>query len=263
MASGSYLIYEKRNSWIESWDPRIKIVALAVFSLSIIIHHSPALKTVQLLVLVALWGIAKLRWSTFLWTLLSLSLFFASTMVFRAALSTKPDDTLVHWGGVTLSQEGIVSGILMCEQIFGIVILLSLLVRTTSPVVLAEGMEKLCSPLKKWKVPVHDAVMMFSIALRFVPLLLEEFDTVRKAQIARGGGFHRKGVMSRFKGVLPMLIPLFVLSIHRAKDLAIAMESRGYQGEEGRTPIREYRIRPSDVLVLTVSILFLVSVALV
>lgn len=131
------------------------------------------------------------------------------------------------------------------------------------PVVLAEGMEKLCSPLKKWKVPVHDAVMMFSIALRFVPLLLEEFDTVRKAQIARGGGFHRKGAMSRFKGVLPMLIPLFVLSIHRAKDLAIAMESRGYQGEEGRTPIREYRIRPSDVLVLTVSILFLVSVALV
>jgi energy-coupling factor transport system permease protein len=124
-------------------------------------------------------------------------------------------------------------------------------------------LEILSSPLKRWKVPVHDAVMMFSIALRFVPLLLDEFDTVRKAQIARGGGFHRKGVAARFKGVLPMLIPLFVLSIQRAKDLAIAMESRGYRGEEGRTPIREYRIRPSDVWVLTVSVVFLLSVVLV
>jgi energy-coupling factor transport system permease protein len=263
MASSSYLIYEKRNSWIESWDPRVKILALALFSLSIIIHHSPVLKTIQLAVLIVLWGIAKLRWGTLLWMLLSLSMLFASTMVFRAALSIKPGDTLVHWGGLTFSQEGIVSGVLMCEQIASIVILLSLLVRTTSPVILAEGLEKLCSPLKKWKVPVHEAVMMFSIALRFVPLLLEEFDTVRKAQIARGGGFHRRGTIARFKGVLPMLIPLFVLSIQRAKDLAIAMESRGYRGEEGRTPIREYRIHPVDIAVLSISFIFLVSVTLV
>ncbi|MFC4599246.1 energy-coupling factor transporter transmembrane component T family protein [Cohnella hongkongensis] len=263
MASGGYLIYEKRDSWLERWDPRIKITAFFLFGLSLIAHQSPALKTGQLLTLIVLWGVARLRWSTLAWTVLSLSLFFLSTMIFRAAIDAKPEHTLFRWAGMTLSREGIVSGLLMCEQILGIVVVLSLLVRTTSPIVLAEGLEKLCSPLKRWKVPVHDAVTMFSIALRFVPLLLEEFDTVRKAQTARGGGFHRGGFLTRFKGVLPMLIPLFVLSIQRAKELAVAMESRGYRGEEGRTPIREYRVRPSDTAVLAVSAMLMVAALLV
>lgn len=84
-----------------------------------------------------------------------------------------------------------------------------------------------------------------------MPLLLEEFDTARKAQIARGGGFHRRGPLSRFGGVFPMLLPLFVLSIHRAKDLAVAKESRGYRGDIGRTPIRVYRVKPTDFAVLS------------
>lgn len=258
MASGSYLIFEKRDSWLEKWDPRVKILVFFIFALSIIVHQAPILKTSQLLTLIALWGLAKLRWSTFGWTVLSLSLFFASTMIFRGIVEVHPNDTLVQWAGITFTKEGLASGVLMCEQILGIVIVLSLLVRTTSPIILAEGMEKLCAPLKKWKIPVHDAVTMFSIALRFVPLLLEEFDTVRKAQTARGGGFHRGGVLSRFKGVLPMLIPLFVLSIQRSKELAIAMESRGYKGEEGRTAIREYKLRQTDYIILFVSFIILI-----
>lgn len=258
MASGSYLIFEKRDSWVERWDPRIKIVSFLLLGFSLIVHHSLVLKTAQLFILIILWGVARLRWSTLGWTVVSLSLFFLSTMIFRSIIEVRPDDTYIQWAGLTLSREGMVSGLIMCQQIFGIVIVLSLLVRTTSPIVLAEGMEMLCSPLKRWKVPVHDVVMMFSIALRFVPLLLEEFDTVRKAQIARGGGFHRGNVFTRFKGVLPMLVPLFVLSIHRAKELAIAMESRGYRGDEGRTPIRQYRIRPSDGVLLSGSIILLI-----
>ncbi|NQX68842.1 energy-coupling factor transporter transmembrane protein EcfT [Paenibacillus alba] len=254
MSTSGYLIYEKRNSWIEQWDPRIKIAAFSLFGLSLLIHHSPVLKTAQILILVMLWSAAKLRWSTFGWTLLSLSFFFLTTMIFHAVLNLNPGDEVIHWWWLSFTHEGIVSGILMCEQIAGVVIVLSLLVRTTSPIELAEGMEKLCEPLKKWKIPVHDAVTMFSIALRFVPLLFEEFDTIRKAQTARGGGFHRKGALARFGGVIPMLIPLFVLSIQRAKDLAIAMESRGYRGDIGRTAIREYTIGKSDIAVLIVSI---------
>ncbi len=96
--------------------------------------------------------------------------------------------------------------------------------------------------------------MMFSIALRFLPILVEEFDKIRKAQLARGGGFHRKGLTSRFGGVLPMLMPLFVMSILRAKDLAVAMESRCYQGEEGRTPIRIYQFKLSDYAVFSFAV---------
>ncbi len=102
--------------------------------------------------------------------------------------------------------------------------------------------------------------MMFSIALRFLPILIEEFDKIRKAQLARGGGFHRKGVSTRFRGVLPMLMPLFVMSIIRAKDLAVAMESRCYQGDEGRTPIRMYRLRANDYAVFSFSIVNLAAI---
>lgn len=261
MAANRYLLYEKRNSWVERWDPRYKIAALFVFGLSLLITRSLPLKTAELLVLVALWAAARLPWRTFAWTLLSLGFFFVSTMVYRAWLAAPPGDPQVEWGFVRFSEEGALSGIMMCEQIAGIVLLLSVLVRTTSPIVLAEGLERLLSPLKRWKVPVHDGVMMFSIALRFVPLLLEEFDTIRKAQIARGGGFHRKGALSRFRGVFPMLLPLFVLSIQRAKDLAVAMESRGYRGDIGRTPIRVYRARKSDYAVLSFSMLVLAAAA--
>ncbi|MNW63819.1 Energy-coupling factor transporter transmembrane protein EcfT [compost metagenome] len=105
--------------------------------------------------------------------------------------------------------------------------------------------------------------MMFTIALRFLPILVEEIDKIRKAQIARGGGFHRKGVSSRWRGILPMLMPLFVLSILRAKELAVAMESRCYQGDHGRTPIRKYKLHPRDYSILAFSIVNLLLIFIV
>ncbi|XOK62305.1 energy-coupling factor transporter transmembrane component T family protein [Paenibacillus elgii] len=249
MSATSDLIYQKRNSWLERWDPRMKIVAVLLFGLSLLLNHHLLLKSAQLALLIVIWGVARLSWRVLTLTFLSLLLFFTSTMIYQAILTPVPGGTWITIGFVTFSVEGAVKGVVMCEQIAGIVLLLSLLVRTTSPIVLAEGLELLLSPLKKLKVPVHEAVMMFSIALRFLPLLLDEFDKIRKAQTARGGGFHRKGVAARFRGVLPMLLPLFVLSILRARDLAVAMESRCYQGDTGRTPIRVYRFRPHDYAV--------------
>ncbi|KWX88833.1 ABC transporter permease [Paenibacillus riograndensis] len=254
MSGTSFLLYQKRNSWPERWDTRMKIVAVLLFGAAILFTHDPGLKTLQLLILILLWGIAKLPWRVLVLTLLSLSLFFASTMIYQAILLSEPADTLIQWGPLQFSTRGLVNGMMMCEQIAGIVLLLSLLVRTTSPIVLAEGLELLLKPLKKWRFPVHEAVMMFSIALRFLPILVEEFDKIRKAQLARGGGFHRKGLSSRFGGVLPMLMPLFVMSILRAKDLAVAMESRCYQGEEGRTPIRIYQFKLSDYAVFSFAV---------
>ncbi|MHA6529942.1 energy-coupling factor transporter transmembrane component T family protein [Paenibacillus sp. BAC0078] len=261
MSGNSFLLYQKRNSWLERWDPRMKILVVLFFGAAMLLTRSPELKTAQLLVLVILWGVAKLSWRVLAFTLLSLTLFFASTMIYQAILLSAPGEELITWGWLHFSPQGLINGLMMCEQIAGIVLLLSLLVRTTSPVILAEGMEILLNPLKKWRLPVHEAVLMFSIALRFLPILIEEFDKIRKAQLARGGGFHRKGIASRFHGVLPMLMPLFVMSILRAKELAVAMESRCYQGDEGRTPIRLYRFRFSDYAVFTLAICNLLFLA--
>ncbi|WP_058304149.1 energy-coupling factor transporter transmembrane component T family protein [Gorillibacterium timonense] len=255
MSSTAFYLYQKRNSWPERWDPRIKIVSVLLFGAALLITRNPELKTVQLLLLFIVWGMARLPWRTLLYTLLSLTLFFASTMIYQAILLSDPADVFIAAGPLHFSTRGALNGLMMCEQIAGIVLLLSLLVRTTSPIVLAEGLELLLKPLTRWRLPVHEAVMMFSIALRFLPILVEEFDKIRKAQIARGGGFHRKGVFTRFGGVLPMLMPLFVMSILRAKELAIAMESRCYQGDEGRTPIRNYRFQAVDYAVLGFSTL--------
>ncbi|AET61240.1 cobalt transport protein [Paenibacillus terrae HPL-003] len=260
MSTKSLLLYQARNSWLERWDPRMKIIAVLLFGSALLITHSPVLKTAQLLILIALWGITKLSWRVLLFTFLSLSIFFASTMIYQSMLMLAPGDDLITWGRLHFSAQGTLKGVMMCEQIAGIVLLLSLLVRTTSPILLAEGLEILLTPLKKWRLPIHEAVMMFSIALRFLPILVEEFDKIRKAQLARGGGFHRKGISSRFRGVLPMLIPLFIMSILRARDLAIAMESRCYQGDEGRTPIRVYRFRFRDYAVLAFSTLNLLFI---
>ncbi len=263
MAGSRFLIYEKRDSWLERWDPRIKIMALFLFGAALLFNHHLILKSAELLLLIVLWGIARLSWKALAITLASLAIFYASTMIYQAILLSAPGDTIVRAGFLRFSLEGAMKGVLMCEQIAGIVLLLSLLVRTTSPIVLSEGLEMLLSPLKKWKLPIHEAVMMFSIALRFLPILLDEFDKIRKAQIARGGGFHRKRAAARFKGVLPMLLPLFVSAILRAKELAVAMESRCYEGEQGRTPIRVYRLQYGDYMVLGIALLNLAAVFMI
>lgn len=263
MAAATFLLYQKRESPIERWDPRAKIVASVLVGAALLITGQPALKTGLLAALILIWAIARLPWKTLGYTFLALTIFFASTMIFQAVLSARPDDAMIQWGSLRLSTQGILRGILMCEQIAGIVLLLSLLVRTTSPIHLAEGLELLLQPLKRWRLPVHEAVMMFQISLRFLPILSDEFEKIRKSQLARGGGFHRGGLLSRFGGVLPMLLPLFVMSILRAKDLAVAMESRCYQGDEGRTPIRLYRLAPADYAVLAVSALCLAAAIVV
>lgn len=244
------LLYQQRHSWLDRRDPRMKIIAVLLAGAALLLTQHPGIKTLQLLLLFMLWGIARLPWKMLLLTLLSLSIFFVSTMIYQAMLTPLPDEELVTWGWIAFSSPGALRGVMMCEQIAGIVLLLALLVRTTAPVQLAEGLEILLGGLKKWRFPVHEAVMMFSIALRFLPDLLEEFDKIRKAQMARGGGFHRKNFFIRFQGIFPMLMPLFVISILRAKDLAVAMESRGYRGDEGRTPIRIYRFNRGDYALL-------------
>ena len=136
----------------------------------------------------------------------------------------------------------------------------SLLTYTTSPIALTDAIERLLSPLKKIKVPVHDLAMMMTIALRFIPTLIEETDKIISAQKARGVDLDGGKLMDKVKAVVPIIIPLFVSAVRRASELATAMECRCYRGGEGRTKMRQLKSGAADYVSLMISILFLASV---
>ncbi len=242
------LLYQRRGSWAESWDPRAKLLFVLFLGLDLMIDHRPGWMVLRAAAILLLWMLSRLPWRLLGYTLLSLSLLFVSTMVYHVYIVPGGDPG-----------SGLVRGAMMCLQILGFVLLLGFLVYTTPPLVLAEGMEALLSPLKRLRVPVHEAVMIFTIALRFLPILAGEFDKVRKAQIARGAGFHRGRLSQRLRGLLPLLVPVMVQALMRAEELATAMEARCYRGDVGRTRLRCYRMGAADWAVVAVGAACLVS----
>ena len=151
------------------------------------------------------------------------------TVVFNLFLT--PGTPLFTIWKLTITQEGLKMAISMAIR-------LTLLTLTTTPNNLTDGMEKMMGPLKVFKVPVHEVAMMMSIALRFIPILLEETDKIMKAQIARGADFESGNIFKRAKAMVPLLVPLFISAFRRANDLAMAMEARCYRGGEGRTKMK-------------------------
>ena len=138
----------------------------------------------------------------------------------------------------------------------------SLLTLTTSPIALSDGIEILLTPLKKIHFPAHELAMMMTIALRFIPTLMEEADKIRKAQMARGADFESGNVIARAKAMIPILIPLFVSAFRRADELAMAMESRCYHGGEGRTKLHQLKLGRGDLIAVLVTVVFVVFILL-
>lgn len=135
----------------------------------------------------------------------------------------------------------------------------SLLTLTTSPIALTDGIETLLKPLERIKVPAHEIAMMMTIALRFIPILLEETDKIMKAQMARGADFESGGLIKKAKNMVPLLVPLFISSFRRADDLALAMEARCYQGGEGRTKMKQLKYIRIDAIAYAIMITFVGS----
>ena len=154
--------------------------------------------------------------------------------------------------------EGVVNASFMVIRILMLIAGTFLLTYTTSPILLTDGLESLLGPLKKIKVPVHELSMMMSIALRFIPTLIEETDKIMSAQRARGADFESGNLLQRAKSLIPLLVPLFISAFRRADELAVAMECRCYHGGEGRTRLRQLRYAPRDWAVLA----FFLAVAL-
>ncbi|HET6885095.1 MAG TPA: energy-coupling factor transporter transmembrane component T, partial [Rubrobacteraceae bacterium] len=163
---------------------------------------------------------------------------------------SREGELLLEWGFVQVHEGGLVKGLFLASRILLLVSTAALLTATTAPVALADGIEDLLSPLKKIRFPAHELAMMITIALRFIPTLHEEAQKITRAQAARGADFSEGGPISRARALLPVLVPLTIGAFRRADELAEAMESRGYRGDEGRTRYRELRFRTRDALVL-------------
>lgn len=154
--------------------------------------------------------------------------------------------TVWSWRFITITREGIELAVFMTVRIIFLIIGTSLMTYTTSPIALTDGLERLLSPLKKIKLPVHELSMMMTIALRFIPTLIEETDKIISAQKARGADFETGNLMRRIRALMPILIPLFVSAFRRAEELALAMDCRCYHGGEGRTRMRILRLGARD-----------------
>ena len=159
---------------------------------------------------------------------------------------------MITWEGIARAVQMILRIVLLITGTF-------LLTYTTSPIALTDGLEKLMNPLKKIKVPVHEMTMMMSMALRFIPTLIEETDKIMSAQKARGADFETGSLIDRAKALLPVMVPLFVSAFRRADELAVAMESRCYHGGEGRTRMKQLRLAARDFIALAVGAAFLAA----
>jgi len=162
----------------------------------------------------------------------------------------------ITWEGIEMASK-------MAVRLVMLIIGSSLMTLTTTPNHLTDGLESLLNPLKKLKVPVHEVSMMMSIALRFIPILLEETDKIMKAQIARGADFENGSLIQRAKAMVPLLVPLFIAAFRRANDLAMAMEARCYRGGEGRTKMKPLVYRKQDYMGYGVLVAYLVAAVLI
>jgi len=186
-------------------------------------------------------------------------------IVFTAVLNlifTQGGAVLLEIGPVSVTRRGVLMAAMMIVRILCLITGSSLLTYTTSPIELTDAIESLLSPFKRLHLPVHELAMMMTIALRFIPLLIEETDKIMSAQKARGADMESGGAIRRAKALIPVLVPLFVSSFRRADELALAMECRCYHGGEGRTRMKQLRYAPRDYAAFAVMAALLVLVVL-
>ena len=221
--------YFPGDSLLHRMDPRAKIIATMIFIIAIFFADSLVTYSIVAAFTFGCLGLSRLPvrlvWLSIkpLWIII----------VFTLAIHV-------------FSREGLNLGGLMAGRLIFLIVFSSLLTYTTSPIRLTDGIERLLNPWKRFGVPAHELAMMMTIALRFIPTLLEETDRIMKAQESRGADFTTGSLVKRAKNMVPLLVPLFISAFRRADELAVAMESRCYRGGEGRTRMKELRYSPLD-----------------
>lgn len=234
------------ESFLHKLDARTKIISTMIFVTAVFLASSHIAQLIVFLFLLFIIGVSGLPFKMILKSIKPLKVIIVFTLLIHSF--TAPGEAIWSWWIMSISREGIELGVLMSMRLVYLIVGSSLLTFTTSPIVLTDGIENLLGKFKRFGVPAHELAMMMTIALRFIPTLLEEMDRIIKAQMARGADFTSGNLVKRAKNLLPILIPLFISAFRRADDLATAMEARCYRGGEGRTRMHELAYEARDMI---------------
>ena len=243
------------DSILHRLDPRTKFLGTLVFIVSVFVFHTFPGYAVATLFLAGLIVLSKVPVKFMFKGLKAIMVILLVTVAFNIFLT--PGEVLWKWGFLRVTKEGLVLAGRMAIRLTYLVIGSSIMTLTTTPNQLTDGLERLLRPLNRIHVPVHEISMMMSIALRFIPILLEETDKIMKAQIARGADFENGNIIQKAKNMVPLLVPLFISAFRRANDLAMAMEARCYQGGADRTQMKPLHYEKRDYIAYGILVIYL------
>ncbi len=241
------------NSVLHRMDPRVKLVLTIAYIVMLFVGSNPAGLAISILFLIVLYALAKIPLRLVAKSVKPIIPILLFTAVLNLFFMTGPGEPLVSFWIFKIYREGVYYAIVMAVRIVCLIAGTSLLTYTTSPIVLTDAIERLLTPLSRLHMPVHELAMMMTIALRFIPTLIEETDKIMNAQKARGAELDSGTLRQRVKALIPILIPLFISAFRRADELAMAMECRCYHGGEGRTRLKQLRVHASDFLIAAVA----------
>lgn len=242
--------YFPGNSIIHKMDPRLKLIITVLYITALFICRGPVPYVILGGLLILAVALSKVGFRQVTRGLKPILILLIITTLFNVFYTTG-GNTIFEWKFITITDFGLYNAFYMVVRITLLIIAtFTLLTYTTSPIMLTDALESVLKPLKAIKVPVHELAMMMTIALRFIPTLLEETDKIMSAQKSRGADFETGGLVKRAKALIPILIPLFISAFRRAEELATAMECRCYHGGEGRTKLRVMKLKASDYAIL-------------
>ena len=243
--------YFPGNSVIHRLDSRVKLLLDILYLVILFTAQSYTGILIAMLFMVICYILARLKLIMILKSIKPILPLMIVTGLLNM-LFIKGEEPLFQWWIISVYPEGIRMALFMLMRVVALIVGMSLLTYTTSPIMLTDAIERLLSPLKKVRFPVHELSMMMTIALRFIPTLVEETDKIMSAQKARGAELDSGGLMKKAKSLIPILIPLFVSAFKRANELAVAMECRCYRGGDGRTRLKTLKTAPRDYVAAAV-----------
>ena len=247
--------YYPGESWVHKLDPRVKIIAALLFIIELFIVNDFIGFGISAVVLAVLIAVSKVPLSFILRGLKPILIILLFTFALNIFMIS--GEVIWSWWILKITKEGIRTAVFMAIRLILLIIGSSMLTLCTRPLSLTDGIERLLSPFKAIGLPAHEIAMMMTIALRFIPTLLEETDKIMKAQQARGADFESGSLLHRVKSLIPILVPLFVSAFRIANDLAMAMEARCYRGGKHRTRMHEMKFAGRDYAAFVLQALFL------
>ena len=253
--------YYPADSVLHKLDPRTKLIGTVAFIVSLFLFKNWPGYAAATAFLAAVIVLSRVPFRYMIKGLKAIIILLLITVIFNMFIV--PGEVLWDFGLVKVTREGLSQAGFMAVRLIYLIIGSSIMTLTTTPNDLTDGLERVLGPLKLLRVPVHEIAMMMSIALRFIPILLEETDKIMKAQMARGADFENGNLIQRARNMVPLLVPLFISAFRRASDLAMAMEARCYRGGEGRTKLTPLLYEKRDYLAYALLIGYLVLVWLI